>query len=69
VKNRSLPQVFHIRIWYLILETITPELGEMSKADQKDLMRDIGAIYKKNDSVLKSFMYEPEEKVEEEEYL
>jgi uncharacterized Zn finger protein len=46
---------------YQILETIAPELEEMSEADREDLMRDIRAIYREDDSVLKSFMYEPVE--------
>jgi uncharacterized Zn finger protein len=44
---------------YAILETIAPELEEMTELDREDLMRDIRAIYEKDDSVLKSFMYEP----------
>ncbi len=46
---------------YLILETIAPELEEMTELDREDLMRDIRAIYEEDDSVLKSFMYEPVE--------
>ena len=42
-----------------ILETIAPELEEMDEAERDGLMRDIRAIYEKDDSVLKSFMYEP----------
>ena len=49
--------VFHIRIWYLILETIAPELEEMDEETHKDLMRDIRAIYLKDDSVMKSFTF------------
>lgn len=42
-----------------IPETIAPELGEVDEADRNGLMREIRAIYGKddsNDSVLKSFM-------------
>ncbi len=46
---------------YLILETIAPELEEMDETDREDLMRDIRAIYRKDDSVLQSFMFEPVE--------
>jgi hypothetical protein len=45
----------------LILETIAPELEEMDEADREEVMRDIRAIYREDDSVLKSFMYEPVE--------
>jgi hypothetical protein len=44
-----------------ILETIAPELEEMDEGTREELMRDIRAIYEKDDSVLKSFMYEPVE--------
>jgi len=43
----------------LILETIAPELEEMDEADREEVMRDIRAIYREDDSVLQSFMYEP----------
>jgi hypothetical protein len=39
-----------------ILETIAPELEEMDEADRDGVMREIRAIYGKDDSVLKSFM-------------
>ncbi|MGC9515869.1 SWIM zinc finger family protein [Methanocrinis sp.] len=44
---------------YLILETIAPELEEMDEGTREEMMKDIRAIYEKDDSVLKSFMYEP----------
>jgi hypothetical protein len=47
---------------YLILETIAPELEEMDEGTREEVMRDIRAIYGKDDSVLESFMYEPVEK-------
>ncbi len=46
---------------YTILETIAPELDEMDGEDRDGVMRDIRAIYEEDDSVLKSFMYEPVE--------
>jgi len=46
---------------YTILETIAPELEEMNEGTRDGLMKDIRAIYEKDDSVLKSFMYEPVE--------
>ncbi len=45
----------------LILETIAPELEEMDEGTRDEVMREIRAIYGKDDSVLKSFMYEPVE--------
>jgi len=35
--------------------------GEMDEADRDGVMRDIRAIYRKDDSVPQSFMYEPVE--------
>ena len=46
---------------YQILETIAPELEEMDEGTRDGLMREIRAIYEEDDSVLKSFMYEPVE--------
>jgi hypothetical protein len=46
---------------YLILETMAPELEEMDGGTRDGLMRDIRAIYEEDDSVLKSFIYEPVE--------
>lgn len=46
---------------YEILETIAPEMEEMSEADREEVMKDIRAIYRKDDSVLQSFMFEPVE--------
>jgi hypothetical protein len=43
------------------LEAIAPELEEMTELDREEVMRDIRAIYREDDSVLKSFMYEPVE--------
>ena len=43
----------------LILETMAPELEKMDEAECDELMRDIRAIYEEDDSVLKSFIYEP----------
>ena len=48
---------------YTILETIAPELEEMDEGTREELMRDIRAIYEKDDSVLKSSIYEPVEGV------
>ena len=45
----------------MILETIAPELEEMDEGTREELMRYIRAIYEKDDSVLKSSMYEPVE--------
>ncbi len=45
----------------LILETIAPELEVMDEGTREEVMREIRAIYEKDDSVLKSFMYEPVE--------
>jgi len=45
----------------LILETIAPELEEMTELDREEVMRGIRAIYRKDDSVLQSFMFEPVE--------
>ncbi len=38
-----------------------PELEEMDEGTRDGLMREIRAIYEEDDSVLKSFMYEPVE--------
>jgi hypothetical protein len=46
----------------LILETMAPELEEMDEAERDRLMREIRAIYEEDDSVLKSFIFEPVEK-------
>jgi hypothetical protein len=43
----------------LILETMAPELEEMDEGTRDGLMREVRAIYEGDDSVLKSFMYEP----------
>ena len=45
----------------VILETIAPELEEMDEGTRNGVMREIRAIYEKDNSVLKSFMYEPVE--------
>jgi len=45
----------------LILETIAPELEEMREGDREEVIRDIRAIYREEDSVLQSFIYEPVE--------
>ena len=37
--------------------------GEMDEADRDGVMREIRAIYMVDDSVLKSFMYEPVEEI------
>lgn len=47
---------------YAILKTIAPELEGMDEGTRDGLMREIQEIYEKDDSVLKSFMYEPVEK-------
>ncbi len=44
-----------------IQETMAPELEEMDEGTHENLMRDIRAIYERDDSVLKSFIYEPVE--------
>jgi hypothetical protein len=44
-----------------ILETMAPELSEMDEGTRHGLMREIRAIYEEDDSVLKSFIYEPVE--------
>jgi len=38
-----------------------PELEEMDEGTREGLMREIRAIYEEDDSVLKSFIYEPVE--------
>jgi len=42
-----------------ILKTIAPELEKMDEGTREDLMKDIRAIYMRDDSVLKSSVYEP----------
>jgi hypothetical protein len=46
---------------YLILETIAPELEETDEGTREEVLREIRTIYEEDDSVLKSFMYEPVE--------
>jgi hypothetical protein len=44
-----------------ILETIAPELEEMDEGTREEVMREIRAIYREGDSVLKGSTYEPVE--------
>ena len=46
-----------------ILETIAPEQEEMDEGTREEVMGEGRAIYREDDSVLESFMYEPVEVV------
>lgn len=46
---------------HAILETIAHELEKVDEADRNEMMREIRAIYLKDDSALKSFIFEPVE--------